>query len=87
MRIGALVLPIAAALAAAGTAFAASPASTGYIWAQPDTVLLASPFAQPPPWVEATPTLLTGPPVDTAYMWAQPGSAPVDTPDSQPWSL
>jgi hypothetical protein len=87
MRIGVLVLPIAAALAAAATASAASPASTGYVWAQPGTSLLANPFAQPPSWLETTPIELTVLPVDTAYLWAQPGSAPVSPPDAQPWSL
>ena len=88
MRIGALVLPIAAALAAAATASAASPASTAYLWAQPGTALLANPFAQPLPWIGTTPLEpVVLPPVDRAYLWAQPGSAPVNAPDAQPWSL
>ena len=88
MRIGRLVLPIAAALAAAATASAASPASTAYLWAQPGTALVASPFTQQVPWLWANrlePTTLT--PVDDGYLWAQPGSAPVNVPYAQPWSL
>jgi hypothetical protein len=89
MRTCKLLLPVAAALAAAATASAASPVSTGYVWAQPGRVLLANPFAQMPAWLVTTPTptTLDRLPLLTTYVWAQPGTAPTDVPDAQPWSL
>jgi hypothetical protein len=89
MRTSSLLLPIAAALAAAATASAASPVSTSYVWAQPGTVLLASPFAQPPAWIVTAPKVVTlrELPILTTYPWAQWNGAPTHVVAGTPWSM
>ena len=82
-----LTLVTAAVLGpAAGGAATLLPPGSSYIWAQPGTAPVSTPFAQPPAWIPlAAPTSGAVPGVvDLAYAWAQPGTAPVNLPFAQP---
>lgn len=75
----ALGAPVAAGTASAST----MPPGSGYVWAQPGTVPVSAPDAQPPAWVITAPTVTTTF-ASTGYVWAQPGTAPVSAANAQP---
>lgn len=81
-----LLTPLAAILSAmVGVTASASPIVPGsdYVWAQPGTAAVTTPYAQPPAWIPVAPSWTSMYPV-TDYVWAQPGTAAVTTPHSQP---
>ncbi len=87
MRISRLLLPVAAALAVAATASAASPPiQNSYLWAQPQTAAVVNPLAQLPAWLQFKQTTFSFRllPLMLTYYWAQPESAPVHVRYGQP---
>jgi hypothetical protein len=80
----AVVALSASALASAPAALSTMPPLSAYLWAQPGTAPVTTPFSQPSAWIpyEAGPSRPAVAMSD--YRWQQPGTAPVTTPFSQP---
>jgi len=47
---------------------------SGYVWAQPGTALVTSPYAQPPAWIPIGPLSFENPALGSSYVLAQPGT-------------
>ncbi len=81
-RVLLVLVPTAAALAAAASA-AGLPPGSGYPWGQPGSASVSADCTQPPTWVPIV-CAATTPGLTTSYAWAQPGTASAPAEGAQP---
>jgi hypothetical protein len=81
-----LAIPLFAlsAFAAGSTPASSLPPCAGYVWVQPWTAPVDTPYAQPPAWIQISAPVLNVAVPGSSYEWTQPGMPPVDTPCAQP---